>query len=164
MVKVISTTCSYADSEANNTNSNSSRDSYKTENTARQNESINQCLRKGKQKLEQERECHSYSFEYLVHPSMLPPQQVGSESKLESMATASGTCTKLFLCLACMSQQQHRTILELQGSVQALASESEMLKLRAVVVAIQNASNHGNTETTITAAGGNEQPWNNVVE
>ena len=87
-----------------------------------------------------------------------------SESKLESMATASGTCTKLFLCPACMSQQQHRTILELQGSVQALASESEMLKLRAVVVAIQNASNHGNTETTITAAGGNEQPWNNVVE
>ena len=156
MVKVISTTCSYADSEANDTNSNSSRDSYKTENTARQNESINQCLRKGKQKLEQERECHSYS--------LLPPQQVGSESKLESMATASGTCTKLFLCLACMSQQQHRTILELQGSVQALASESEMLKLRAVVVAIQNASNHGNTETTITAAGGNEQPWNNVVE
>ena len=42
----------------------------------------------------------------------------------------------------------------LQGSVQALASESEMLKLRAVVAAIQNASNHGNTETTITAAGG----------
>ena len=97
-------------------------------------------------------------------PSVLPPQQVGSESKLESMATASGTCTKLFLCPACMSQQQQRTILELQGSVQALASESEMLKLRAVVAAIQNASNHDNTETTITAAGGNEQPWNNVVE
>ena len=132
-----------------------------------------------------------------------------SESKLESAATASGTCTicalpivdasetnegqaalfcegdcqcwyhswcagvsrqryqslaestEPFLCPACTSQQQQRTILELQGSVQALASE--MLELRAAVAALQNASNHDNTETTITAAGGNEPPWNTVV-
>ena len=58
-------------------------------------------------------------------------------------------------------QQQQRTILELQGSVQALASE--MLELRAAVAALQNASNHDNIETTTTAAGGNEPPWNTVV-
>ena len=59
--------------------------------------------------------------------------------------------------MACHMQQQ-RTILELQGSIQALASE--MLELRAAVAALQNASNHDNTETTITVAGGNEPPWN----
>ena len=132
-----------------------------------------------------------------------------SESKLETTATASGTCsicalpiveasetnegqaalfcegdcqcwyhswcagvsrqryqslaesTEPFLCPACTSQQQQRTILELQGSVQALATE--MLELRAAVAALQNASNHDNIETTITAAGGNEPPWNTVV-
>ena len=54
-----------------------------------------------------------------------------------------------------------RTILELQGNVQALTSE--MLELKAMVAALQTASNHDNTETTITAAGGNELPWNSVV-
>ena len=54
-----------------------------------------------------------------------------------------------------------RTILELQGNVQALTSE--MLELKAMVAALQTASNHDNTETTITAAGGNELPWNTVV-
>ena len=69
--------------------------------------------------------------------------------------------TEPFLCPACTSQQQQKTILELQGNVQALASE--MLELKAMVAALQKASNHDNTETTITAAGGNELPWNTVV-
>ena len=67
--------------------------------------------------------------------------------------------TEPFLCPACTSQQQQRTIQELQGNVQALASE--MLALKTMVAALQKASSTAsNTETNITAAGGNELPWN----
>ena len=81
-----------------------------------------------------------------------------SRQRYQSLAES----TEPFLCPACTSQQQQRTIQELQGNVQALASE--MLELKTMVAALQKASSTAsNTETNITAAGGNELPWNTVV-
>lgn len=67
-----------------------------------------------------------------------------SRQRYQSLAES----TEPFLCPACTSQQQQRTIQELQGNVQALASE--MLELKTMVAALQKASSTAsNTETNI---------------
>ncbi len=68
-----------------------------------------------------------------------------------------------FLCPVCVSQQQQKAILELQGNVQALTAE--ILELKAAVAALQRTSQPaGGGQANVKSSGGiGKLPWNVVA-